>query len=101
MRRMRRFFAALFVLVLFGTGVVCIPAQGAQMRTVATETRDPYRPVEVQSYTWGDFDVIYIMRNYRLSPIGDCSKNLLRNTFPHVIIFYTKLDWGNVYETAV
>ena len=51
MRRMRRFFAALFVLVLFGTGMVCIPAQGAKVRTVAAETRDPYRPVEVQYYT--------------------------------------------------
>ena len=71
MRRMRRFFAALFVLVLFGTGMVCIPAQGAQVRTAAAETRDPYRPVEVQSYTWGDFDVIHIMRTYRLSLIDD------------------------------
>ena len=71
MRRMRRFFAALFVLVLFGTGVVCIPVQGARVRTVAAETRDPYRPVEVQSYTWGNFDVIHIMRTYRLSPIDD------------------------------
>ena len=71
MRRMRRFFAALFVLVLFGRGMVCIPVQGAKVRTVAAETRDPYRPVEVQSYTWGDFDVIHIMRTYRLSPIDD------------------------------
>ena len=71
MRRMRRFFAAICVLVLFVAGAV--PSGTAETLDVrdTAQKRDPYRPVMVESYTWGDFDVIHIMRTYQLSPVDD------------------------------
>ena len=62
MRRMRRLFVTICVLALLAAGAV--PARGE-------ESRDPYRPVKVESYTWGDFDEIRILRTYQLSPVDD------------------------------
>ena len=62
MRRIRKLFVTICVLTLFMAGAV--PARGE-------DTRDPYRPVKVESYTWGDFDEIRIMRTYQLSPVDD------------------------------
>ena len=71
MRRMRRFFTAICVLVLFVTGAISSAmAETLDVRDTA-QARDPYRPVRVESYTWGDFDVIHIMRTYQLSPVDD------------------------------
>ena len=62
MRRVKRLFMTLFVLALLAS--IGIPARGE-------EARDPYRPVKVESYTWGNFDEIRIMRTYQLSPVDD------------------------------
>ena len=62
MRRIRKLFVTICVLTLFMAGAV--PVRGEDIR-------DPYRPVKVESYTWGDFDEIRIMRTYQLSPVDD------------------------------
>ena len=64
MRGVRRFFAVILALLM--VAAVPAPASGTEART-----RDPYRPVRVESYTWGNFDVIHIMRTYWLSPVDD------------------------------
>ena len=66
MRRMRRLFVTLLALL----ALTAVP--GLAVGTAGAEdARDPYRPVKVESYTWGDFDEIRIMRTYQLSPVDD------------------------------
>ncbi|MBP5717902.1 MAG: hypothetical protein J6X53_02840, partial [Abditibacteriota bacterium] len=51
-----------------GTGADVKSAAGG---ADAAESRNPYRPVRVESYTEGESDTVHILRTYQLSPVDD------------------------------
>ena len=71
MRRIRQIFAGILIVTLFAAAGIQVRAESAAGFRDASEGRDPYRPVKVESYTWGDFDEIRILRTYQLSPADD------------------------------
>ena len=71
MRRIRRIFAGILIVTLFAAAGIQVRAESAAGFRDASEGRDPYRPVKAESYTWGDFDEIRILRTYQLSPADD------------------------------
>ena len=71
MRRIRRIFTGMLIFTLFAASGICARAESATGFRDVSDGRDPYRPVKVESYTWGDFDEIRILRTYQLSPADD------------------------------
>jgi len=66
MRRIRKLFVTICVLMLFMAGAV--PARGE-------DTHDPYRPVKVESYTSLTFPELYphCHKSAIIESISDCS----------------------------
>ena len=84
MRRVRKLFITVCALALSavmaasavaadGTGAdsTGAGADGAAGETAAAESRDPFRPVRVESYTEGESETVHILRTYQLSPVDD------------------------------
>ena len=79
MRRVRKLFITVCALALSAvTAVSAMAADGtgtdvgsAAGETVAAESRDPFRPVRVESYTEGESETVHILRTYQLSPVDD------------------------------
>ena len=82
MRRVRKLFITVCALALSavmaasavaadGTGADRAGAGGAAGETAAAESRDPFRPVRVESYTEGESEIVHILRTYQLSPVDD------------------------------
>ena len=89
MRRVRRFFVTLCVLVLFATAAV--PVSAAE--------RNPYQPVRTEIFTSGESEAVHMARIYRLSPVDDPSGIPTRDFEDHGWVYHM-VDMSSEEETG-